>query len=410
MIGLHVRMARTSIASNRLRSFLTVVGIIIGVASVVTIVSLGEGVKRDVSGEIRRLGDRRLSVRPGQALQRDKDGNITGVSIASTLGASTLTEKDIDTIRKTPGVATVSPVALIAGTPSLPTEGAGYTNAYVAGVSEGLPEILDKNIAHGSFFESEDKERNLAVIGSNVAEQLFGEEAPIGQTLDIRGSEFIVRGVFEPFKGIGFELLTSYNDAVFIPYLSAKNVNDGTPEIRDIEILVEDWVDVEKVASTIKSELTKNHNGHADFTVLKQSEFLDVTDSVFDLLTRFVAAIAAISLFVGGIGIMNIMLVSVTERTREIGVRKALGATNRQILGQFIVEAIMLSLVGGIVGIVVGGILAAVISLLTSFGPYLTLEVVGISLLMSVVVGIIFGITPALKAARKDPIEALRYE
>lgn len=409
MIISHFRMARKSIRSSRLRSFLTVVGIVIGIASVVTVASLGEGVKNNVTSEINRLGDSRLSIRPGQSIERDANGRITGINIASTLGASTLTEEDITDIAELPEVETAVPIALLAGTPVVDGK-KNYANAYVAATTSDLPTVLDKGARFGSFFEDSEKNRNLAIIGSNVAIRLFEDESPIGQTLKIRGNEFVVRGVLENFKSSGFEIFTSYNDAIFIPLDTAKRISGGVLEVRNIEVLLRESIPVGDGVSAVKKSLLENHSNQEDFTIFRQEDLLSVTSQAFSLLTAFVAAVAGISLFVGGIGVMNIMLVSVTERTREIGIRKALGATNKQILGQFLIEAIVLCGIGGFFGLVVSGGVSVLIAVFSPITPAFTPGFIAIALGVSMSVGVIFGITPALKAARKDPIEALRYE
>lgn len=409
MIKAHYRMATASIKSARMRSFLTVIGIVIGVASVVTIVSLGEGVKRDVTSEIKTLGSNLLTVRSGRAIERDSKGNVVSINIAAALGASTLTEKDVTEIQKVSNVEAVTPIALLAGNVSTLNDD-NYLSAYVVATTFDLPNTIDKRVKHGSFFEEDEKNRKLAVIGAGVADNLFHEDSPIGQTIKIRGNNFIIRGVMDKFKSSGLELTPSLNNAVFIPIDVAKQISGGVLEIRDIQVKIKDENLLSQTSDAVKTVLLKNHDNQEDFTIFKQEEFLSIATQVFGKLTALVAAIAGISLFVGGIGIMNIMLVSVTERTREIGIRKALGATNRQILGQFLIEAIVLSILGGVIGVVFAVIIGVAIAALTSLTPVFTPGIIIVSIGVSTVVGVIFGITPAMKAAHKDPIEALRHD
>ncbi len=409
MIKAHIKMATTSIKGSKLRSFLTVIGIVIGVASVVTIVSISEGVKKDVIGEVKSLGSNLLTVRSGRPIQRDSDGNITGINIASMLGASNLTEKDIDDIAKINNVESVAPIAMLSGSPTT-LNNDHYASAYVVATTHELPKILDKKVRFGSFISESEQNRRVAVIGSEVASNLFHDESPIGQTVSFRGINFIIRGVMSEFNSSGLELAPSFNDAIFIPINVAKQISGGLLEIRDVEVKVDNEDLLNQTSNNVKKALLNNHANQEDFTIFKQEEFLAIASQVFSKLTTLVAAIAGISLFVGGIGVMNIMLVSVTERTREIGVRKALGATNRQILGQFLVEAIVLSLLGGFIGValaVVGGVL---ISFFTTLTPAFTPGIILIALGVSTAVGVIFGIMPAMKAARRDPIEALRHD
>lgn len=409
MIKAHISMAKASIKSARMRSFLTVIGIVIGVASVVTIVSVGEGVKKDVVGEIKSLGSDLLTVRSGQTIERDQNGNITSINIAAALGASTLSEKDVSDIMLINNVKTVAPIALVSGTPTT-LNNESHPSTYIVGTTYDLPSILEKKVKHGSFFEEDEQNRRLAVIGADVARNLFHEDSPIGQTVKFRGYNFVIRGVMDKFKSSSLELTPSLNNAVFIPINVAKQIGGGVLEIRDIQIKIESEKLLDETSKEVAATLLSNHSGQEDFTIFKQEEFLSIADQVFSKLTALVGAIAGISLFVGGIGIMNIMLVSVTERTREIGIRKALGATNRQILGQFLVEAIVLSILGGIIGVSSAVMIGVAIAAFTSFTPVFTPGAILVALGVSTVVGVVFGITPAMKAARKDPINALRHD
>ena len=409
MIKAHIRMATTSIKGSRLRSFLTVIGIVIGVASVVTIVSIGEGVKKDVIGDVKSLGSNLLTIRSGRAVERDDKGTVTGINIASMMGASNLTEKDVTDLALINNVKSVAPIAIMSGTLTT-LNNDYYPSAYVAATTYELPKILEKKVRFGSFFEEDEKNRRLAVVGKNVADKLFQDEAPIGQSISFRGVNFVIRGVMDEFSSSSLELVPSFNDAVFIPIDVAKQISGGVLEIRDIEVKVDDEKFLNQTSDNVKNALVSNHAGQEDFTIFKQEEFLSIANQVFSKLTALVAAIAGISLFVGGIGVMNIMLVSVTERTREIGVRKALGATNRQILGQFLVEAIVLSLLGGFIGVALAVVSGVLISFFTTLTPAFTPGIILIALGISTAVGVIFGIMPAMKAARRDPIEALRHD
>lgn len=201
---------------------------------------------------------------------------------------------------------------------------------------------------------------------------------------------------------------TDYNKAIYIPVGAAAALNNGALNVREIDVKIDDASAATEMAKTINQKVLESHGNVADFSVLEAKDFVGVLDQVFGILTTFIGAVAAISLLVGGIGIMNIMLVSVSERTREIGIRKSVGATNQQILGQFLVEAIILTLLGGLIGIAVSAISTFVLRLYTDIHPYIEPKVVGIAMAVTLAVGIIFGIVPAAKAARKDPIESLR--
>ncbi len=402
----NLKMAITSLRQTKWRSFLTMLGIIIGVASVITTVSLGEGIKQQVVGQINHLGADLITIRPGKTLNRDANGNITGVNLFSAIGAATLTEADLKVVQETSGVKVAVPLSIVTGLAEVGDR--EFQNGVIVATTNGMPEILNQKIQYGSFFNSSGGPENAAVIGRRVAEELFAENNPIGQDMRIRGKTFVVRGVFEEFPDSPLTPTFDYNRTIFMPYETGKKLSDGNAQIAQVFAKPDDPDDTEKVSKTIQDNLKFAHAGQEDFTVLRQEENLAVAETVLNLITRFIAGVAAISLLVGGIGIMNIMLVSVTERTHEIGIRKAIGATSKQILGQFLTEAIVLSVVGGLIGVIASALANYFIRIFTNFAPVITLPVILISTGVSMAVGIIFGVTPALRAARKDPIQALR--
>jgi putative ABC transport system permease protein len=410
LFGRNIKMASTSIRQAKWRSLLTMLGVIIGVASVVTIVSIGEGVRTQVTNQINQLGDNLVTVRPGQLLQRDTEGNVTGVSLFSTVVTTALSENDWQTIQETPGVASSSPFNVVTGVASV--QDRTMQNSLVVGVSADIPEVLNTEVEFGAFFNEFESERNVAIIGRTVAEQLFQEAAPMGKSLEVRGERFIVRGVFKEFPTSPLTITTNtdYNTAIFIPYETSKKVSDGQVQIYQVLAKADESTNSSDLAAMINERLLSVHSGKNNFTVLEQDENLAVANSVLTLLTGLISGIAAISLIVGGIGIMNIMLVSVTERTKEIGIRKAVGATNRQILSQFLTESMLLSFIGGILGVAVSILANYLLRIFTDLQPVITLPIVFASILVAVVVGVIFGVAPALRAARKDPIAALRNE
>ena len=402
----NVKMALAAIRGARWRSFMTMFGIIIGIVSVVTTISLGEGVKQQVTKQINHLGSDLITVRPGKTVNRDESGKITGVNFLTALGASTLTEADLKIVQETPNIKVAVPLSIITGVAAV--DGREMTSGLIMATTEGMPEILNQKVEFGSFFPASDESRPTAVIGKRVAEQLFQENVPVGRTMKIRGKDFIVRGVFEEFASTPLTTNADFNSAIFVPYGMGKELGGGVVQIAQILAKPADQTQSRPTLALMREALLNAHSGQEDFTILQQSENLSITNNVLNMVTSLIAGIAAISLIVGGIGIMNIMLVSVTERTREIGIRKAVGATNRQILGQFLVEAIVLSLSGGIIGIILAVLTNFAIRILTDLQPVITWPVMAGACIISVAVGIIFGIAPALKAARKDPIEALR--
>lgn len=403
----NVKMALGAIRAAKWRSFLTMLGIIIGVMSVVTIVSLGEGVKHQVLDQIGLAGSDLITIKPGQVLERDEQGKVKDVNLLQTFGGiGSFSEADLQTVQKVPGVAFASPLSVVVGQPS--REGRTLAQAAVIGTNEHIAQVLNHKAEFGDWFEPEQSGKNVAVIGQAVAHELFRENAPVGQTLTIRGQSFIVAGVLEHVDASPLAPGLDYNASTFIPYETARRVSDGQPQIQQIFARPAQGYSVNTVSDAIKAELSAKHGGQNDFTVLRQEDNLAIANTVITLLTAMISAVAAISLLVGGIGIMNIMLVAVSERTHEIGVRKAIGATNSQIMGQFVTEATMISFVGGVIGVL--GSLAAnyFLRVFTKLSPVVTWQVIVIAVGVAVVVGVFFGTTPALKAARKDPIEALR--
>lgn len=410
MFGGNVKMAISALRLSKGRSTLTMFGVIIGIVSVVTTVSLGEGIKQQVVGQINRLGSDLITIRPGHIITRDKDGNITKVNSTTGLGfnSGSLSQNDLKVIQSTPGVQKAVPIALVNG--SLRVNGVEYTENVIIASNQDLPDIFNHKLAYGAIFTKDEARQQVAVIGQDAAIELFQELAPVGMTLSIRGQDFVVRGVFDRFTAPPLPLGPDFNNAVIIPYQTAQAVTNANTQL--VQVLVRpSKVDAAKSTITeLNSRLYNAHGQQNDFTVLKQDENLSVTGDILNLFTAFVAGIGAISLLVGGIGIVNIMLVAVTERTREIGIRKAVGATNRQILVQFLTEASVLSFVGGIIGIVLSFITAIIIRLLTNMQPVITWQIILLASGVALAIGVVFGITPAIKAARKDPIDALRYE
>ncbi len=409
LFGDNARMALSSIRTNKTRSLLTMIGIIIGVSSVILTVALGEGIRRQIVDSNQAANEQLITVQSGAIATRDESGTITGVNYLAALGSNTLTEDDYQSLSKLPELGTVVPLSTISGLPSN-FDQESYPEATIIATTSGLPTVLEQKVVYGGFFSDESSGRNSVVIGQRVAEELFGENVPLGKLLTIRGQDFVVGGIFDEFKTNPISAVTDLNKAVFVSYGTAKNLTSNTPSIYQMLILPQEGVTTQRAAAVAREQLLKNHGQQEDFTVLLASETDQVARYSVSLASSFIAGIAAISLLVGGIGIMNIMFVSVTERTREIGVRKSLGATNRQIYSQFLTEAAVLSIVGGIIGIGVALFGTIIVRLITDLQPAVTWQIVALAVTVSAAVGIIFGTAPAVKAARKDPIESLRYE
>ena len=406
MVTGNFSLAYDAIKSAKWRSFLTMLGVIIGVMSVITIVSIGEGAKRQVSNEINRLGPDLITVRPGKPVEKDKAGNVSSINFMTAFAGNALTETDLKVTAGVKGVGLAVPMSFVTGTPQV--DNTKYNAGFVFGTSKDLPQVLNQEIEYGEFFDTSEVDKPVAVIGVDVAEDLFGETVPIGRSMKIRGETFIVRGVFEEFSTIALVPATDYNTAVFIPMGAAKKLNNNQTNIQQILVKPTNPDDAAVVASAVQKQLLNAHAGQDDFTILTQADNLQVTNTILSLLTRLISGIAAISLLVGGIGIMNVMLVSVTQRTQEIGVRKAVGATNNQILGQFLTEAVVISFVGGLLGIVGSLVANFLLRVFTDLQPVITVPIMLASVLSAIVIGVVFGVAPALQAARKDPIMALR--
>jgi putative ABC transport system permease protein len=385
-------------------------GVIIGVSSVVIIVSIGEGVRSQVTGQISQLGDDLITIRPGQLLSRDEAGEVAGVSLIPSPVATVLTQADWETVQKTDGVATASPFNVVSASASIDNQ--AMPSSLVLGVTPDVPDLLNTTMEFGAFFTESEVGRNVAVIGKTVAEELFGEPAPMGKTVIVNGERFIIRGVFDrfPTSPLTITANTDYNRAVFIPYGGSVALNNGQVQIFQILVKPDESTASSDLAKAVQERLFATHSTQPNFTVLEQEENLAVANEVLTLLTGLISGVAAVSLLVGGIGIMNIMLVAVTERTREIGVRKAVGASNQQIFLQFLTESVLISFAGGFFGILTALFANYLLRITTDLQPIITLPIVGISMTVAVTVGVVFGVAPAMRAARKDPIAALRSE
>ncbi len=398
------KMAFVSLSNAKLRSFLTMLGIIIGVAAVVSILAIGAGVKKAVQDQITGVVNANaIAVASGKI--NLKSGGGGG---ASSIGASTLTITDTDYLSKLDHVLAVAPMSLISGNVS---NGKTISNSeLLIATTPPFSKTQTLKFASGRFINDSDKGKAVAVLGGNAKLDLFGTADALGKTINIRGTTFTIIGSLKTTDSAAssFSAGPSLENAVYLPFDTATKITGSVPPIARLLVQVDEASNVNSVAAAMKSKMIKGHGGQEDFTVLTQSDILSTVDTVLSLLTTFIVAIASISLLVGGIGIMNIMLVSVTERTREIGLRKAIGASSSTVLSQFLIEAVVISLVGGGIGIAVAIGLATGAGKLAKITPVFTPEAIGLAFGVSAAVGIIFGIAPAIKAARKRPIQALK--
>jgi len=381
------KMAFMAIASNKMRSFLTMLGIIIGVTSVSMLISLGQSTTTQVTSRISSLGS-----------------NLLSVSIR-TSKATYLNEKDIASLIGQSGISAVSPVVTSSKTLKA---GRLTTSASIEGVNADYAVIRNLNVSSGRFIAASDLESRaaVAVIGVDIADDLFGTRDVIGNYLKVEGAYFTVVGLL---KSEGTTVAGSNDSKVIIPYSTAERLLKQTT-LRQFYVATTDAADVTKAEATLKEFMLKELKDADAYSVFNQSTLLDTLNEITGLLTLLLGGIAGISLLVGGIGIMNIMLVSVTERTREIGIRKAIGARRFDIVFQFLIEAVVLSVSGGVIGILISIAGLKVVGNVAGFTLSLTVAVALLSLIFSVVVGLIFGIYPAAKASGLKPIDALRYE
>jgi len=401
-----IRTALLSIWRNKLTSFLAILGVVIGVASVSTLVSVGQGLKNDVSSLISGLGTNVIAVIAGK-IDTSSSQSINQGNPADFLSGDILTLNDVSSLQAVPDIEIVSPMTLVSGELSSGNQKASPT------VVGAYPSILDAmqviHLEKGKMFASGSKEKEI-VLSFNAAKGLFGSADALGQTVQLsKNGGFKVVGILAESKASA-AFASDLNNLAAIPFDTATALNKGQVRIMRVIIKAKDNADVKTMKERIKTTMLTSHNGEENFSVVTQDDMLDLFSQFLNMATAMVSAIAAISIVVGGIGIMNIMLVTVTERTREIGIRKAVGATNRAILFQFLMESMVITLLGGLVGLGMTIVASIVIKSQTPLTPAITWSVLWLAVGGSALVGIVFGLIPALRAARKDPIEALRYE
>jgi len=405
MIKVHAQMAINSLRSNKVRTILTLLGIIIGVTSVTTIIGLGEGVKRQVSQQINDLGTDLVTVVPGSNASVSGFNGLSSSFGANTSTAARLSEEDLNSVSKNPGVKVASGAMQLDG--SISHDKTRF-NTKVMGVTEDYLDVTNQKLTKGQFFGGSLENNQTVILASNVADRLFGNQDPLGSTVRIRGADFVVIGVLDTYKGFNFG--QPINDTVLIPLDTAKGFNQNLVQLQQISFKLNAPAEADKTVEAVKKDFLIRRNGEEDFTITTQEQLVGTTDSVFRVLTGFTAAVASISLLVGGIGVMNIMLVTVTERTKEIGIRKAIGATKLQILMQFLIEALAITLSGGLIGILCSLIVGYVIRTQTAVRPAMDPWIILLAAGVSLAVGVIFGTWPAIRAARKNPTEALKHE
>jgi putative ABC transport system permease protein len=412
LLSENFKIALRALRANKMRSVLTMLGIVIGVSTVVALLSIGKGATASITSEIQSSGSNLLTISPGRS-QFGPGGD------GASQQQSHLYYTDYELLAR--GVEDNI-------TSIVPTYESSYIVKYgdesfsvnVTGVTQQYQDVRSYDVASGRFITDGDNksQSKVAVLGSQTAEDLFGGLSPIGKTISINGIKFEVVGVFESKGSSGFG---SSDDAVFIPldtgydkvFGSTANYN-GKKTVNNIIVSVKTTDLMDTVSAQMEYMLRRSHKlataDESDFNIMNQTDTLDTLSSITNTLTIFLGAIAGISLLVGGIGVMNIMLVSVTERTKEIGLRKAVGATRNQILTQFLFESVTLSLLGGLIGILFGVGIALLFSATGLISSVITVDSILIAFFFTLVIGLFFGIYPAFRAANLHPMVALRYE
>jgi putative ABC transport system permease protein len=394
-----MRLAGSRLGTGKVRTALTMLGIVIGVASVVALVSVAQGATKGISDRLQSLGTNLVTVSPGFTR--------TGVTRGSAGSATTLTLDDATALAGLDGVANIAPQLT---TNKLVIAGIQNETARITGTTPGYISVFAYDMWVGSFLNQASVDHNLrvAVIGATTADNLGLDDTSIGSTIYVGGLPFQLIGIMQAKGGTN-----ATDDQVIIPLSTAHELFVGSNSVSTVGLSATSQDEIATLTAEITTTLEQRHgitNGVDDFTIATQSQLLGTVSSVSDLLTLLLAGIASISLLVGGIGIMNIMLVSVRERTREIGIRKAIGARGRDILAQFLVEALTLSVFGGVIGIAIGVAASYAIGMYAGWGFVFNPLTPIVAVAFSLTVGIVFGVWPASQAARLDPVVALRYE
>lgn len=405
LLSNHIANAYESLRGNRLRTGLTVLGVTIGIASITVILSLSGGAAKIITDQVDQLGGTIAVVRPGAVSKETQVSNLTA-SLAGSQPTSSLTEQDVKSIRDIEHITAVAPIMLLSG--SVTAGDNTPTNVSIVATTPDLTKVTELPMSDGQFIDSVTN-RDTAVIGAQLSVDLFGTEQSIGRTFRTHGQTFTVIGILKHLGNPINYNNVDFDHAAIISLDSGKAFNQNIAHIAQINIKADSVDNLSGALTEVKKNLANNHLGEQDYTVLSGNDLSRPSNELFSTIAATLITVAAISLIVGGIGIMNIMLVGVSERTREIGIRKALGASDAHITWQFLIESLAMSLAGGILGYLFGYLLAFAVSrTFLTFDPLFNWQIAAITIGISLGVGLLFGLYPAIRAARKDPIEALR--
>ena len=383
------------------RTLLSGLGMAVGVAAIITLVSLGKGVQRDVVAQVESLGVNLVIVLPGRLSPENPFNPM------SFIGLSTLRESDIEAVAQVPGVRRVAPIMFVAGGAQRDERWADA--ALILGTTPEWFEMRPHQLKYGRLFTHSESERFVCVLGPKPAEQLFGASNPVGKSVLLNGKPFTVIGVTAEDTSRSLLGSGGFEFAIYAPIRALQRAM-GSRQIHRVIAQTAPDVEPARLQAQIKAAVLRSHGGSEDFSVLTQEELLSRLFTLLQIVSVALTGITSIALVVGGIGVMNVMLMSVTERVREIGIRKAVGAQQRDIFWQFLIEALLIALVGGLMGALIGWGVCALVDHFTVLTPVVTGDTVLLALAVCGVVGIVFGVLPAYRAARKDPVEALRYE
>jgi putative ABC transport system permease protein len=410
--GSVIKLAYVSLQAKKSRTFLTMLGIIIGIASVIIIISVGNGAQSLILNQVKSMGSNLIGIFPGASEETGPPPSALGIVNTN------LKNADLDAIMENNNVPNAIAVTYYdRGVGTLQWRDQKYDGTFV-GTTASYVDVHNVTVATGRFF-TKDEEKDLSrvvVLGADVKDKLFGANDPIGQNIKIKKEEFKVIGVVSER---GTQLFENQDKLVFIPISTCQKIMLGINYVSLARVQIDAEENTDQAVSDIRALLRDRHNlGKSepdDFTIRPQTQAIEIFSAITNSLAYFLAAIAAISLLVGGIGIMNIMLIAVVERTREVGLRKSLGAKNRNILSQFLIEAVVVTLSGGIVGIIFGVTVSFLVAVVARQLGYqwdfiISYKAILLSCSISILVGLIFGIYPAQRAAKLNPIEALRYE